>query len=235
MIHICKEKYDEWYFYDSCRKFISEIEFVYNSYENNIKDIYDSPSNEAYKYVDYLEHNLQELESLYPDDVELEIQGKGQERYYFVLNMKYRSLAMYINLIYQMLEQFLMGICKFQQEYHTRDPYIKNLPLDSFNQCIKMFDEYNFEIKKLNIYDKIDELRLLQNVLKHSEGESKEKLIKKRPDLFIKKDSIFSMYKNTIIDATLNISEDDLKDYVCAIKEFLYLFPDKLIHKYNSV
>ena len=41
------------------------------------------------------------------------------------------------------------------------------------------------------------------------------------------------MYRNTIIDATLNISDEDLKDYVDAIKEFLKLFTDKLIHEYS--
>ena len=233
MIYITKAKYDEWYFYDNCEKFIKEIDFVYNSYINNIKDIYNTPLNEADYYVNYLEQNLQELESLSPDDAMLEIQGKGQERYYFILNMKYRNLAMYINVIYQMLEQFIMAICRFQQEYHTGDPYIKNLSLKNLNQCIKMFDEYNFEIENLDIYDKINELRLLQNVLKHAEGTSKKELNEKRPDYFTTKKSVFAMYRNTIIDATLNISDEDLKDYVDAIKEFLKFFPDKLIHEYN--
>ena len=226
-------RYDEWYFYNSCKEFIKEVDFVYNTYINNIKYMYDTPDNEANKYMNYLEKNTQELESYYSDDAMIEIQEKGFERYYFVLNMKYRNLAMYINLIYQMLEQFLMAICRFQQENHTSDPYLKTLPLGNLEQCTKMFDEYDFEIKKLNVYNKIDELRLLQNVLKHSEGNSKEKLSKKRPDYFIKKDSIFAMYKNTIIDATLNISDEDFKEYVNAIKEFLNLFPNKLIHKYN--
>lgn len=232
MIYITKEKYDEWYFYDSCEKFIKEIDFVYNSYINNVKDIYDTPSNEADKYINYLEQNSQELESLHLDDAMLEIQGKGQERYYFVLNMKYRNLVMYINLVYQMLEQFIMAICKFQQEYHTQDTYIKKLSLNNFNQCIKMFDAYNFRIKELDVYNRIDELRLLQNVLKHAEGMSKKELFKKRPDYFTTKESVFAMYQNTIIDATLNISNEDLKDYVATIKEFLYLFPDKLTHSY---
>ena len=96
-----------------------------------------------------------------------------------------------------------------------------------------MFDEYNFEIENLDIYDKINELRLLQNVLKHAEGTSKKELNEKRPDYFTTKKSVFAMYRNTIIDATLNISDEDLKDYVDAIKEFLKLFPDKLIHEYN--
>ena len=228
-----KVRYDEWYFYDNCEKFIKEIDFVYNSYMNNIKDIYDTPLNESEKYINWLEQNPDELESLSLEDAMLEIQGKGQERYYFVLNMKYRHLAMYINLIYQMLEQFIMAICRFQQEIHTGDAYIKKLPLENFNNCTKMFEEYNFEIKNMDIYNKVDELRLLQNVLKHAEGISKKELKKKRPDYFITKKSVFAIYKNTIIDATLNISDEDLKDYVDAIKEFLKSFPEKLIHEYN--
>ena len=103
-----KKRYDEWYFYDSISKFINEIDFTYNTYINNIRNIFDTPENEANKYVTYLQTNQQELCSLYPDDIELEIQSKGQERYYFVLNMKYRNLAIYINLVYQMLEQFFI-------------------------------------------------------------------------------------------------------------------------------
>ena len=141
----------------------------------------------------------------------LEIQSRGQERYYFVLNMKYRNLAIFINLIYQMLEQFIISLCKFQQKYHSYNVYINRLRLRDLHKCNLMFKKYN----------KIYELRLLQNVLKHSDGESKEELLTIRPDYFIEKNSVLAIYKNTIIDATLNISDDDLKEYVIAIKEFL--------------
>lgn len=69
--------------------------------------------------------------------------------------------------------------------------------------------------------------------MKHAEGTSKKELNEKRPDYFTTKKYVFAMYRNTIIDATLNISDEDLKDYVDAIKEFLKLFTDKLIHEYN--
>ena len=107
-----KKRYDEWYFYDSIPKFINEIDFTYNTYINNIRNIFDNPEEEANKYIDYLGKNPKELNSLYPDDAMLEIQSKGQERYYFVMNMKYRNLAIYIDLIYQMLEQFFISFCK---------------------------------------------------------------------------------------------------------------------------
>ena len=234
MIFIIKARNDEWYFYDNCEKFVKEIDFVYNSYMNNIKNIYDTPSNEASKYVKYLEQNSQELESLYPDDAELEIQVKGQERYYCVMSMKYRNLAMYINLIYQMLEQFIISICVFQQKYHSYDNYINSLKLRDLHRCNLMFKKYNFDFELLTEYKKINELRLLQNVLKHSDGESKDELILIRPDYFVKKKSVLNIYNNTIIEPTLNITDEDFKEYVIAIKKFLRIIPDKLEYKYNK-
>lgn len=230
-----KKRYDEWYFYDSIDKFISEIDFVYNTYINNIKNIFDTPEKEANKYITYLQENQQELDSFYPDDIELEIQGKGQERYYFVMNMKYRNLAIYIDLVYQMLEQFFVSFCRFQQRLHTEDKEISEKKLEKLDQCADLFNEYfHLDIKQINNYSKINELRLLQNVLKHSEGKSKDKLIKLRPDYFIEKKDVFTLYKNTIIDPTLNISDDDFKEYIENVKIFLKQLPDKIIHEYYS-
>ena len=228
-----KVRYDEWYFYNNCEKFIKEIDFVYDTYIKNITTIYDTPDFEADRYVNYLEQNSNELQSQYLDDAMLEIQSKGQERYYFVLNMKYRNLAIYINLIYQMLEQFIISLCKFQQRFHSYDSCINNLNLRDLHKCNLMFTKYGFDFESLKEYEKIYELRLLQNVLKHSDGESKEKLVEIRPDYFIEKNSVLTIYRNTIIDATLNISDDDFKEYVIAIKRFLRQFPEKLMYKYN--
>ena len=96
-----KKRYDEWSFDNAVNNFIEEIDFVYNTYINNIQNIFDTPENEAKKYINYLEENPQELTYDYPDpDYALsEIQSRGQKRYYFVMNMKYRNLAIYIDLI----------------------------------------------------------------------------------------------------------------------------------------
>ena len=226
---------DEWYFYDSIDKFINEIDFTYNTYINCIKNIFDTPEIEANKYIDYLKNNQQEFDSFYPDDVEIELKSKGQERYYFVVNMKYRNLAIYIDLIYQMLEQFLISFCKFQQKFHSSDNEIKKENYRTLEQCASSFKKYfNLDIKQFYEYDKINELRLLQNVLKHSEGESKDKLINIRPDYFIDNKNVFTLYKNTIIDSTLNITDDNLKEYVDSIKIFLKQFPSKITHIYNK-
>lgn len=228
-----KVRYDDWYLDDSCEKFIKEIEFVYDTYINNIKDIYNTPEIEADNYTAYLEQNSQELEALDADSAIIEIQSKAFERYYFVMNMKYRNLAIYIDLIYQMLEQFIISICKFQQTYHSYDSEVNSLNCRSLHTCNTIFKKYGFDFESKIEYSKINELRLLQNVLKHSEGESQDELKLLRPDYFNPPNKIISLYKNTIIDATLNISDKDLHEYVIAIKKFLKVFPDKLVHGYN--
>ena len=228
-----KMRFDEWYFYNSCNTFIKEIEFAYYTYTSYISNIYGDPNFEAENYVKHLEKCPQELESFSPDDAFLEINSKGMERYYFIVNMKYRNIAIYINLLYQMFEQFIISICKFQQQYHSMDPVINELNLRDLHKCNNMFKKYDFDLESLKEYEKINELRLLHNVLKHSEGNSEEELRKIRPDFFIKNEKIFTVYKNTIIDATLNISEADLNEYVITIKNFLAQIPNKLTHKYE--
>ena len=234
LIFMQKKRYDEWYFYDSIDKFIEELDFVYNTYINNIHNIFDTPEKEAKKYMCYLEKNSQELTSYDPDDAFLEIESKGQKRYYFVMNMKYRNLAIYIDLIYQMLEQFIMSFCEFQKRFHTEDKKLLERRIDRLDYCASVFkDFFDLDIKKFNKYNKINELRLLQNVLKHSDGKSKDELLKIRPDYFIENKNCFTIYKNTIIDPTLNISENDFKDYIDSIKEFLKQFPDKIVHEFS--
>jgi hypothetical protein len=144
--------------------------------------------------------------------------------------MKYRNLATHINLAYQMLEQFLISICRHQQEFHSRDVNIQKIKVEKLRNCIDFFKKYGLDITKLNYYNKIDELRLLQNVLKHGDGLSKKKLINLKSDIF--ENTTMNMYKNTIIDDTLNLSDEDLDEYVNIIKLFLNQIPKKLIHEY---
>jgi hypothetical protein len=44
------KRYETWYFYDYCEKFIKELDFVYDTYVKYIKNIFESPNIEAEKY-----------------------------------------------------------------------------------------------------------------------------------------------------------------------------------------
>ncbi len=225
-----KKRYDEWYFYDNCDKFLNEIDFVYNTYINNIENIFDVPEKEAKKYEEYLNTHLEKINASDVTDIPSQIESMCCQKYFLVKNMRYRHLATYVSMIYQMFEQFILSLAKHQQRFISYDSKINNLKLEYLCDGIKMLQEYNFDIEILPEYKKIVELRLLFNVIKHGDGKSKKKLEKIRPDYFINK--YLDMYNNTIIDDSLNISKADLSIYINAIKKILHQFPDKIIHEY---
>lgn len=227
---MCNKRYDEWYFYDSCDKFLNEIDFVYNTYINCFENIFSEPEKEALKYEEYLNEHLEEVCVNDEIDIPSEIQSMVYHKYILVKNMKYRHLATYISMIYQMFEQFILSLAKHQQKFISHDYKINDLKLEYLRHGIKMLKEYNFDITILSEYKKIDELRLLYNVIKHGDGDSKKELEKIRADFFV--NNGLDMFDNTIINDTLNISKTDLDTYINSIKKLLNQFPDKIIHEY---
>jgi hypothetical protein len=237
-----KIRYDELYFYDTIEKFLDEIDFVHNTYNSKIKNIFDEPNIEAERYENYLNNNLSEIKCNNIEDVPSEIESLCYKRYLQVKNMKYRNLSTYIMLTYEMFEQFLISIVIFQLKFHTYDKKILNKydiqkiksSYTSVNY-IEFFKEYNFDFENIGEYEKIKELKSLYNVLKHGFGISMKELKESRPDYFENEDKVstLDMNNNTIIDDTLFINNSDYDDYVKAIKIFLNQFPNKLLHKYE--
>ena len=72
-------------------------------------------------------------------------------------------------------------------------------------------------------WDKINELRLLVNVIKHADGNSRNELQNIRPDLFY--DSPSDTINNTINDMKLNITSKDFFEYCSKIIEFINDMP----------
>lgn len=226
------KRYDEWYFYDECDKFLKELNFVYKTYTNNIENIFKDPDVEANEYEQYLYQNLGEVNVYDEQSIPSEIYSMCYHRYILIKNIKYRYLATHIGLIYQMFEQFILSLSKRQQKFISHDRKINELKLEYLSDCIEMMKKYNFDITLSSEYKKIEELRYLYNVIKHGDGKAKKKLEKIRPDIFEKKD--LDRYNNTIIDDTLNISKNDLDLYINSINNILNSFPDKIIHEYSS-
>lgn len=227
------KRYDEWYFYDECDKFLKELNFVYKTYTNNIENIFKDPDVEANEYEQYLYQNLGEVSVYDEQSIPSEIQSMCYHRYILIKNIKYRYLATHINLIYQMFEQFLLSISKRQQKFISHDRIIKELKLENLTDCVEMMKKYDFDISLFDEYNKINELKFLYNVIKHGDGKSKRKLEKIRPDIFSKND--LDIYNNTIIDDTLNISKTDLISYINSINNILKKFPDKIVHEFSTL
>lgn len=85
--------------------------------------------------------------------------------------------------------------------------------------------------RKINLLAQIKELRVLVNVIKHSEGDSEQKLRKMRPDYFehdtgIGKYDLLSLYHSSLLEATLQIENKDFIDYYNALVTFWYELPE---------
>lgn len=130
-----------------------------------------------------------------------------------LLEIDYRMLLMYLCMISQMFEQFLIDII------------VRNLNLEKgirFTDVIKKFQEYGFVFEEISSWEKIVELRLLVNVIKHADGQSKDKLQKIREDYFYDKNK---MINNAINDMKLNIRAKDFFEYATAIVNFINDMP----------
>ena len=158
----------------------------------------------------------------------------GIEKYEILSLMKYRSLMMWISCMYQVWEQqvisFIRGEVKQQNILHE-GTFGDDSHITSIGKALECFAFHNYNIKLMECWDKIEEMRLLVNVIKHAEGYSAEDLRMLRPDFFEWDDSIFfrvedklKYNKSTLLTETLNVSKDDFFMYY----EFLYAFWDEL-------
>lgn len=99
-----------------------------------------------------------------------------------------------------------------------------------------MFEWHQQPFESLSCWKKINELRLLVNVIKHSEGNSELKLRTMRPDYFeheigVEKYDLLALYHSTLLEATLQIKNDDFVDYYDALISFWSELPDRMYTK----
>lgn len=104
------------------------------------------------------------------------------------------------------------------------------------NKVIDKFKKCGIDLGVFKTWNKLEELSLISNVIKHGDGVSAEKLKKTRPDLFIHPDvrddllgiappgQVFS----PLGGEDLYVSSDGVLEYVSAIEEFWEEFIKKL-------
>ncbi len=161
------------------------------------------------EFRDFLNKHKEE----YPDDENNEMWNVLQ--IIEIIELKYRMKLMFITLMCEMFEQFLI------------DVLVKKLNLKkglSFEDVKKIFSNFEFDIEKSTQWGKIKELRLLVNVIKHGDGESKKRLKKLRKDFFYDTKNSLG---NTLNDMSLNVQEEDMNGYFFSILEFINDMPNE--------
>jgi hypothetical protein len=233
------------YLYDSLRrKFQKSIELFNDTYTNRINPIFKNIEEESEAIA---KKRYEELGRYFnpdyhdPSDFAENAWETGLEYYENMDLMKYNTKLMWISTLYQFWEQ---QVRKFIYEEVTRthkfidkkgnEILFKGFCTKGIEDIKEEFLEFNQDLDKLNCWTKVNELRLLANVIKHGDGWSASQLKVLRPDFF-KSDfssyDLLDLYKTTLNKLVLNIDDDELQKYCNALIEFWEVLPERMYSK----
>ena len=226
---------------DLRKKYIRDLTQINDLYFERIQPIFADAEKEAANYQNKLWEDLMnkpcysEDDVLDPADYVDVVQEAGLEKYEILSLMHYRNISMWISCMCQVWEQQL-----FSFVYHeAQSEGIKYDEADlkrGFAFSKEVFEWHEQPFETLDCWPKIKELRALVNVIKHSEGDSEQKLRKMRPDYFEQdtgagKYDLLSLYHSTLLEATLQIKDQDFIDYYNALVAFWNELPERMYTK----
>ena len=233
------------YLDNQARKMLKEpFETFAKTYDERIIPIFSSLGEETHtiaetKHKALAENFNPELED--PGEYAVMAWEAGLEHYESMSLMQYNMRLMWISTLYQFWEQ---QVRKFVFEEGTRTHKFidkKGNVIDFESFCARgiddikdAFNKFGQDLEKLKSWPKIEELRLLANVIKHGEGRSSKNLKRLRPDYFdagIISADLLGLYKTTLGERVLNIEDSEYKIYCDAILEFWDELPDMLTFK----
>ena len=157
--------------------------------------------------------------------------AKGLETYEMLSLGQYTLTAAWHATLYEFFEQQLR-LFLFDELSH--DFIIK---FDKFCTCMKEIKNclkgFSFDMESVSTWPTVDELRLLCNVIKHSDGTSARDLKKANPKLFKDDKGIdyLKLYRTTLLEITLNIDESTLSHYLTGLKIFWDEIPERNFYK----
>jgi hypothetical protein len=153
--------------------------------------------------------------------------------------MQYNTRLMSIATLYQFWEQQFR---RFAFEELTRhhsfvDKKGRKVEFKTFctqiDEIKEMLLQCGVNTTSLDSWAKIDELRLLQNVIKHGDGKSAADLEKIRPDLFRKvgETKIMDLYLTILNERALDVEDKEIITYGEALQRFWDELPERMYWK----
>lgn len=213
------------------RNFKKMLSNIYDLYIERIQPTFINPEKEAYEYMEKQrdEQMFSEFAQSSPEDCLQNIYDEGVEWFETLSAMKYRTLGMWISCMCQVWEQQLFSFIMHEAQMEGVEYYKKEV-VRGFSFTSEVLIEHGINYKDVN-NKKIEEMRLLVNVLKHGEGGSEVKLREMRPDFFERYGSdVLANTHSTLLEETLQVKENDFKDYYTSLMDFWDNFPE---HSYS--
>ena len=191
--------------------------------EQRANDFYDNFMNQpsSDEYID-------------PSSIAEQATGIGASHYSYLSLGKYSLTVTWHATLYQIWEQQLR-LFLFREMSRVVKIEFKTF-CSNIAEIKKVFKLHDVEIETFKCWAKIDELRLLCNVIKHGPGDSSEKLNKINPALFREYPALFDKekvidymetYKTTLLEETLLINETTLQQYKDAVLSFWDKLPER--------
>jgi len=211
--------------------FKSQVSQYVDIYMDKLLPVFKDIEKDAEKYSNELFEDFMNQpgydNSKDPSYIAEESMESGAEYYLYLKLGLYQLTATWHSTLYQLWEQQVRTFL-FREESHSQK-------IDYKSYCTKIktikerFSYYGVEMGKLSCWSNIDELRLLCNAIKHSEGDSEQELRKKNSKLF-KQDNFgfhVDLHKTTLLDEPLNISEMTLQVYKDSLLSFWDEIPER--------
>lgn len=218
------------FFRDRCEK---RIEYYVNTLETRMLPVYQNIEQEAEKISDDKWEEYMSMPSdgsLDPSDFVDSALDEGIEYFFIMAGQKQSLLNLSSTVLYHLVEQHLLLFHRNQLLMPFEE---KDEKLISLNEFYKRSKICNVDIKNLPSWKFFDELRKINNVVKHAEGKSANELRQLRPDLF-QSPTLKGMLTNSstaytwiylpIAGEDLFLSLDDVKYYAEKLKSFIEEF-----------
>lgn len=213
-----------------------EIKLFKNTFKDRILPSFENIEKEAEDVQNDFYNNVMHSPCDDPDAIDpasiaesaLEL---GIDYYEKISLMKYNTLAMWISMLYQYWEQQVRKFL-YDEERHYFELEFKTFCSRGIRDIKEEFLFHKVNIEELICWEKIDELRLLCNSLKHGDGNSAQELKKRRPDLFVREElgniDLLKLYKATLLEVVLNIDEKSFYKYCDVLMSFWDELPERM-------
>jgi len=155
-------------------------------------------------------------------------EGKGVLYYMELRLVKYEFIAMSIVSLYHLWEQQLRKFL-FDEISHNENIDFTTFCDNGYKKIVKILRQFNIYIESFTSFPILNELRLLNNTVKHGDGGSARELKKIKPEIF-RKSGLGITFElplySTLLEENLVISDNDFSRYSDTICKWWDEFPE---------
>ena len=212
------------------KKFIDDLTLLKELFLIKVEPVFANAESEAEAYKRELWDSLSICSNELEDCAE-SIEEAAFERYSLIHLMYYRNLAAWICTLCQVWEQQLYAFIVREAQSEGLEYNPEELGC-GFEFSKRVFEWHQYPLNKVSVWDKVKELRLVVNVIKHADGRSEKILRRIKPEIFIDEGyDLISLYHTSLLEPTLMIKRQDFCDYYEALIAFWKEIPERMYTK----